>query len=173
MTRIFVLSAIIIILSGMTTIVVMDIVGSNKSVKTKSTPGRSVSANTLARKRPEILYEFRVPLFKGFNLTLRYRKVHRFYLTILFGIFCSFLLLFLTKKMISPRLVEFLIAFSVLLLFEFITDLMEEPIKSYTRRMPVTEFLMITGLAAIMESMHHKLAAWLQVCCGVANVKNN
>jgi tetratricopeptide (TPR) repeat protein len=65
--------------------------------------------------------------------------------------------LFLSRTKVKPRLVEFLGIFSLLLFFEFITDLIYPFVSNWTNENPVWEMLILVIIAALLEPINNKL----------------
>jgi tetratricopeptide (TPR) repeat protein len=70
--------------------------------------------------------------------------------------------LFLSRTKVKPRVVEFLGIVSLLLLFEFITDLIYPYVSDWTNENPVWEMLILVILAAFLEPLNHKLEHWVK-----------
>jgi tetratricopeptide (TPR) repeat protein len=70
--------------------------------------------------------------------------------------------LFLSRTKVKPRVVEFLGILSLLLFFEFITDLIYPYISNLTNDRPVWEMLILVAIASLLEPMNHKLEHWVK-----------
>ena len=70
--------------------------------------------------------------------------------------------LFLSRTKVKPRVVEFLGILSLLLFFEFITDLIYPYISDLTNDRPVWEMLILVAIASLLEPMNHKLEHWVK-----------
>ena len=67
------------------------------------------------------------------------------------------IVLFLSRTKVSPRVVEFLGILSLLLLFEFITDLIYPYVGNLTNENPIWEMLILVVIAAILEPLNNRL----------------
>ena len=70
--------------------------------------------------------------------------------------------LFLSRTKVKPRVVEFLGILSLLLFFEFITDLIYPYISDLTNDRPVWEMLILVAIASLLEPINHKLEHWVK-----------
>jgi tetratricopeptide (TPR) repeat protein len=70
--------------------------------------------------------------------------------------------LFLSRTKVKPRVVEFLGIVSLLLFFEFITDLVYPYISNWTNENPVWEMSILVVLAAFLEPLNHRLEHWVK-----------
>ena len=70
--------------------------------------------------------------------------------------------LFLSRTKVKPRVVEFLGILSLLLFFEFITDLIYPYVSQLTNENPIWEMLFLVLLAALMEPLNFKLEHWVK-----------
>jgi hypothetical protein len=70
--------------------------------------------------------------------------------------------LLLSRTKVRPRVVEFLGILSLLLFFEFITDLIYPYISSLTNENPIWEMLFLVILAAFLEPLNFKLEHWVK-----------
>jgi len=70
--------------------------------------------------------------------------------------------LFLSRTKVKARVVEFLGIVSLLLLFEFITDLIYPYVSDWTNENPVWEMLILVILAAFLEPLNHRLEHWVK-----------
>ena len=70
--------------------------------------------------------------------------------------------LFLSRTMVKPRVVEFLGILSLLLFFEFITDMIYPYISNLTNENPIWEMLFLVSLAALLEPLNFKLEHWVK-----------
>jgi hypothetical protein len=67
------------------------------------------------------------------------------------------IVLFLSRTKVSPRVVEFLGILSLLMMFEFITDLIYPYVGDLTNENPVWEMLILVVIAAILEPLNNRL----------------
>jgi len=70
--------------------------------------------------------------------------------------------LFLSRTKVKPRIVEFLGLLSLLLFFEFITDLVYPYVSQLTNENPIWEMLFLVILAALLEPLNFKLEHWVK-----------
>lgn len=70
--------------------------------------------------------------------------------------------LLLSRTKVKPRVVEFLGIFSLLLFFEFITDLIYPYVSQLTNENPIWEMLFLVILAALLEPLNFKLEHWVK-----------
>jgi hypothetical protein len=70
--------------------------------------------------------------------------------------------LFLSRTKVRPRIVEFLGILSLLLFFEFITDLIYPYVSQLTNENPIWEMLFLVTLAALLEPVNFKLEHWVK-----------
>jgi tetratricopeptide (TPR) repeat protein len=70
--------------------------------------------------------------------------------------------LLLSKTKVRPRVVEFLGIVSLLLLFEFITDLIFPYISLLANENPIWEMLVLVILASLLEPLNFKLEHWVK-----------
>jgi tetratricopeptide (TPR) repeat protein len=70
--------------------------------------------------------------------------------------------LFLSRTRVKPRIVEFLGVLSLLLFFEFITDLIYPYVGQLTNENPIWEMLFLVILAASLEPLNFKLEHWVK-----------
>jgi tetratricopeptide (TPR) repeat protein len=70
--------------------------------------------------------------------------------------------LFLSRTRVQPRVVEFLGILSLLLFFEFITDLLYPLVSDFTNESPVWEMLILVLIAALLEPLNNKLEHWVK-----------
>jgi len=70
--------------------------------------------------------------------------------------------LFLSRTKVKPRIVEFLGVLSLLLFFEFITDLVYPYVSQLTNENPIWEMLFLVVLAALLEPLNFKLEHWVK-----------
>lgn len=90
------------------------------------------------------------------------RIVHLQYLAI--GIllpFLFFITLFLSKKKIKPKYVEFLGVFSLLLTFEFIMLFIDPLIAGITTNLPILQIAVFAVIALIITPVHDNIKHWL------------
>jgi tetratricopeptide (TPR) repeat protein len=71
--------------------------------------------------------------------------------------------LFLYRKKVKPRLVEFLAVVGLLLAFEFITDLIFPYISDWTNDSPLWETVILVAVAAAIEPLNYRIEGWLNV----------
>lgn len=72
----------------------------------------------------------------------------------------SLFVLFLSRKKVKHRTIEFLGILALLLIFEFITLLIHPFIEHWTHDTPVFMLLTLVAIAAFLVPLHHKLEAW-------------
>jgi hypothetical protein len=72
------------------------------------------------------------------------------------------MVLFLSRTKVRPRVVEFLGILSLLLFFEFITDLIYPFVSNLTNDQPVWEMSILVLVAAILEPANHKIEHWMK-----------
>lgn len=70
--------------------------------------------------------------------------------------------LLLSRTKVRPRVVEFLGILSLLLFFEFITDLVYPYVSQLTNDNPIGEMLFLVFLAALLEPLNFKLEHWVK-----------
>jgi tetratricopeptide (TPR) repeat protein len=70
--------------------------------------------------------------------------------------------LLLSRTKVKPRVVEFLGILSLLLFFEFITDLIYPYVSNLTNENPIWEMLFLVSLAALLEPLNFKLEHWVK-----------
>jgi tetratricopeptide (TPR) repeat protein len=70
--------------------------------------------------------------------------------------------LLLSRTKVRPRVVEFLGILSLLLFFEFITDLIYPYVSRLTNENPIWEMLFLVILAALLEPLNFKLEHWVK-----------
>src|SRR5579863_3093873 len=70
--------------------------------------------------------------------------------------------LILSRTKVRPRLVEFLGILSLLLVFEFLTDLIFSYLDNWTNESPVWEMLILVIIAALFEPVNNKLEHWVK-----------
>ncbi len=70
--------------------------------------------------------------------------------------------LLLSRTKVKPRVVEFLGVLSLLLFFEFITDLIYPYVSRLTNENPIWEMLFLVSLAALLEPLNFKLERWVK-----------
>jgi tetratricopeptide (TPR) repeat protein len=70
--------------------------------------------------------------------------------------------LFLSRTKVKPRIVEFLGILSLLLFFEFITDLIYPYVSQLTNENPIWEMLFLVILAASLEPLNFRLEHWVK-----------
>ncbi len=69
--------------------------------------------------------------------------------------------LYLSRKKVHSRVVEFTGILSVLLFFEYITLWMHPAVSEFTNHSPVLEIIIFVALAAIITPAHHKIQEWM------------
>jgi tetratricopeptide (TPR) repeat protein len=69
--------------------------------------------------------------------------------------------LFLSRKKVHPKVVEFSGIVSVLLFFEYITLWMHPAVSDLTNHSPVLEIIIFVAVAAIITPAHHKIQEWM------------
>ncbi len=72
------------------------------------------------------------------------------------------MVLFLGRTKVRARVVEFLGILSLLLFFEFITDLIYPYVSEFTNDRPVWEMLILVVIASLLEPLNHKLEHWVK-----------
>jgi len=72
------------------------------------------------------------------------------------------IILFLSRTKVKPRVVEFLAIFDLLLLFEFITDLVFPYIDTWTNDSPLWELAILVVIAALLEPLSYKFENWVK-----------
>lgn len=72
------------------------------------------------------------------------------------------LVLLLSRTKVKPRVVEFLGVLSLLLFFEFITDLIYPYVSQVTNENPIWEMLFLVLLASMLEPLNFKLEHWVK-----------
>jgi hypothetical protein len=72
------------------------------------------------------------------------------------------LILFLSKRKVKSRTVEFLGLLALLLLFEFIALFIHPFIGAWTHEAPVWMLLILVCIAAVLVPTHHALEKWLK-----------
>jgi hypothetical protein len=70
--------------------------------------------------------------------------------------------LLLSRTKVRPRVVEFLGILSLLLFFEFITDLIYPYVSQLTNENPIWEMLFLVILASFLEPLNFKLEHWMK-----------
>ncbi len=81
------------------------------------------------------------------------------------GVFIPFFFLivvFLSRIKVRARVVEFLAIIGLLLLFEFITDLIFPYISDWTNDSPLWEMLILLLIAALLEPVNYRLEHWIK-----------
>jgi hypothetical protein len=89
------------------------------------------------------------------------RNVQRGGIAVFIPIFFLFVLL-LSRTKVKSRTVEFLAIVGLLLLFEFITDLLYPYISNWTNESPVWETLIFVIIAACLEPLSYRLEHWIK-----------
>ena len=70
--------------------------------------------------------------------------------------------LMLSRTKVKPRIVEFLGILSLLLFFEFITDLIYPLVSQWTNENPIWEMAFLVMIAALLEPLNFKLEHWVK-----------
>jgi tetratricopeptide (TPR) repeat protein len=70
--------------------------------------------------------------------------------------------LILSRTKVKPRVVEFLGILSLLLVFEFITDLIFPYLDNWTNESPAWEMLILVLVAALLEPVNNRLEHWVK-----------
>ncbi|MGZ3764621.1 MAG: hypothetical protein ACXVA2_08140, partial [Mucilaginibacter sp.] len=70
-------------------------------------------------------------------------------------------LLFLSKRRVHRKVIEFMGVLSLLLVFEFITLFIHPFVQHISNHLPVLELAILVGLAAILVPLHHRLTHWM------------
>jgi tetratricopeptide (TPR) repeat protein len=70
--------------------------------------------------------------------------------------------LFLSRIKVKARFVEFLGILSLLMFFEFITDLLYPFVNSLTNESPVWEMLILVIIAALLEPLNYRMEKWVK-----------
>jgi tetratricopeptide (TPR) repeat protein len=70
--------------------------------------------------------------------------------------------LLLSRTRVKPRVIEFLGVLSLLLFFEFITDLIYPYVSQLTNENPIWEMLFLVVIAALLEPLNFKLEHWVK-----------
>jgi tetratricopeptide (TPR) repeat protein len=70
--------------------------------------------------------------------------------------------LFLSRKRVKPRLIEFLAVVGLLLAFEFITDLIFPYISDWTDDSPLWETVILVAIAAAIEPLNYRIERWMK-----------
>lgn len=91
-----------------------------------------------------------------FIRTLQYLAI-----AIFIPIFFLFVM-FLSRIRVKARVVEFLGILSLLLLFEFITDLVYPIVSDWTHENPIWEMSILVILAAFLEPLNNRLEHWIK-----------
>jgi tetratricopeptide (TPR) repeat protein len=69
--------------------------------------------------------------------------------------------LFLSRRKVKPRLIEFLAVVGLLLAFEFITDLIFPYISDWTNDSPLWETVILVAIAAAIEPLNYRIEQWI------------
>ncbi|HSZ32736.1 MAG TPA: tetratricopeptide repeat protein, partial [Puia sp.] len=72
------------------------------------------------------------------------------------------IVLFLSRTKVSARVIEFLGILSLLLFFEFITDLIYPFIGNLTNENPIWEMAVLVVIAALLEPLNNKMEHWVK-----------
>ncbi len=70
-------------------------------------------------------------------------------------------ILFLSRRKVKPRLIEFLAVVALLLSFEFITDLIFPYISDWTNDSPLWETVILVAIAAGIEPLNYRIEQWI------------
>lgn len=70
-------------------------------------------------------------------------------------------LLFLSKRKIKAKVIEFAGILSLLLMFEYITLLLHPKIVEITNDSPFLEILILVAIAAVLTPSHHRIEKWM------------
>lgn len=90
------------------------------------------------------------------------RKVYMQYLAISILLpFLFFMTMYLSKKKIKPKYIEFLGIISLLLTFEFIMLFIDPLIASFTQNLPIIQILIFACIAFTIAPIHEKMQHWL------------
>ncbi|MFH0865061.1 MAG: tetratricopeptide repeat protein [Bacteroidota bacterium] len=76
-------------------------------------------------------------------------------------IFVLFVIAISSRK-VKPRLIEILGIIALLLLFEFISLLIDPYVANWTHQTPIYMMLILVGIAAILGPSHHRLEKWMK-----------
>jgi tetratricopeptide (TPR) repeat protein len=74
----------------------------------------------------------------------------------------SLFVLFLSRKKVKNRTIEFLGILALLLTFEFITLLVHSYIEDWTNDTPVIMLATLVAIAAFLVPLHHKMEGWVK-----------
>jgi len=80
------------------------------------------------------------------------------------GIFipiCFFMSVYISRKKVHKKIIEFSGIVSLLLFFEYITLLLHPYISEKTNDSPFMEIVIFVGIAALITPSHHKIEEWL------------
>jgi hypothetical protein len=72
-----------------------------------------------------------------------------------------FISVYLGRKKVNRRVIQFSIIFSLLFLFEYIIFLIHPLVAKSTGHTPVLEILIFVAIAAIISPTHHRIEHWL------------
>jgi hypothetical protein len=72
------------------------------------------------------------------------------------------MMLFLGRRKVDSRIIEFMGILGLLLLFEFISLLLHPYIEKLTNETPVFMVLVLVAIASILVPMHHRLEHWMK-----------
>ena len=72
------------------------------------------------------------------------------------------IVLILSRRRVSSKVIDFLVLIGLLLFFEFITLLIHPRLESWTHHAPVLMLLGLAAIAAILVPSHHRLENWLK-----------
>ncbi len=78
--------------------------------------------------------------------------------------------LFLSRRKIKPRLIEFLAVVGLLLAFEFITDLIFPFISDWTSDSPLWETVILVAIAACIEPLNYRIERWIKTILARKNL---
>jgi tetratricopeptide (TPR) repeat protein len=88
------------------------------------------------------------------------KNLQRAGIAVFIPIFFLFVL-FLSRRRVRPRVIEFLAVVGLLLSFEFITDLIFPYISDWTNDSPIWETLILVAIAAVLEPLNYKIERWV------------
>jgi ABC-type antimicrobial peptide transport system permease subunit len=72
------------------------------------------------------------------------------------------IVLLLARIKVRARVIEFLAVVNLLLLFEFITDVVFPYISAWTHDSPVWEMLILVSIAALLEPFNYRIERWIK-----------
>lgn len=74
---------------------------------------------------------------------------------------CFFISVYLSRKKVGKKVIEFSGIFSLLMLFEYLTLFIHPFVAETTHHTPVFEIIIFVAIAAIITPTHHKVEKWL------------